>query len=402
LTELPGPWALPFLGAPRVLWALLTQRPLPELLAELRAEYGPLFALRAGPTCQVWVGDVAVLRRVYELPECSGRPVSFEDPFGNFLFLTREPEKAAPIRERQKAWIEANLRAETVRKAVVASLADLWPLLDGERAQPWPAAAVKTAMYSAVTGALLGSGGLLSGPELEQFMAATKEYSEMRVKGKFGQGGGGDLGLPPGAAKIREVLGAALARAGREDAEDALPLIVAATIGGAEIFPTLLHWIALQLAREPQTQEAAARAADERDAEALMRHLYAVLRRTAYSVALGPPRKILADAVVDGFRLPEGSLLFAMHPAVADRALGREPPAEEDFGEYAFGVGPRACLGRPLAEALLPAAMGEILRRYHLEVEPGDGGAALRGELRGQLIHPLDPPRLRWRRRAAS
>ena len=31
-----------------------------------------------------------------------------------------------------------------------------------------------------------------------------------------------------------------------------------------------------------------------------MRELYAMLRRTAYSVALGPPRKILADVEAAG------------------------------------------------------------------------------------------------------
>eukprot|EP00418_Pyrodinium_bahamense_P004213 CAMPEP_0179021106 /NCGR_PEP_ID=MMETSP0796-20121207/5718_1 /TAXON_ID=73915 /ORGANISM="Pyrodinium bahamense, Strain pbaha01" /LENGTH=329 /DNA_ID=CAMNT_0020716925 /DNA_START=121 /DNA_END=1106 /DNA_ORIENTATION=+ len=296
LPEPPGPWALPFLGSPRVLWALLMQIPLLDVLKDLRAEYGPLLMFKTGPVCQVWVGDPEVLRRVYELPECSGRPVSFKDPFGDFLFLVREPESAAPIRERQQAWLKTNLHKEVVRTALVAAIPRLKPLLDTPGVQPWPAACVKTVMYATVTDAFLGSKGLMSDSELEEFMVATKEYSEMRVKGKFGQKGGGDLGLPPGAAKIREVLSAALVRSGLEAA---LPLIVAASIGGCEIFPTLLHWIMLFLAREPSRQEAAAEAAAAGDSEGLMREIYQVLRRTAYSVALGPPRKILADAVVD-------------------------------------------------------------------------------------------------------
>ena len=59
----------------------------------------------------MWVDDPEALRTIYEIPECSGRPVSFDDPFGSFLFLTKLPETAAPIRERQKAWLEANLRS---------------------------------------------------------------------------------------------------------------------------------------------------------------------------------------------------------------------------------------------------------------------------------------------------
>lgn len=38
--------------------------------------------------------------------------------------------------------------------------------------------------------ALLGTAELGEG-ELERLMAATREYSEMRVKGKFGRGSGG-------------------------------------------------------------------------------------------------------------------------------------------------------------------------------------------------------------------
>lgn len=393
LPEPPGPWAVPFLGAPRVLFALLTQVPLPELLKDLRAEYGKLFMFRAGPTCQVWVGDFQLLERIYNIPECSGRPVSFEDPFGNFLFLTREPEKAAPIREQQKAWLQANLRPEAIQEAMADAMQCIWPLVE-DGSQTWPTTAVKRAMYSAVTSSFLGSEGLMSGAELEEFMQATKQYSEMRVKGKFGQKAGEGQELPPGAAKIRKIVGTALARAGREDADVALPLIVAASIGGAEIFPTLLHWIALSLAKDGKRQAVAVAAAAAGDNAALMKELYAVLRRVAYSVALGPPRKILADAQIDGMLLPEGAMLFAMHPAISDDALGRSAPENEDFGAFAFGVGPRACLGRPLAEALLPAAVGELLRKFRIEVE--DPSVELKGELRGQLIHPLDPPPLRW------
>ena len=31
---------------------------------------------------KVWVGDPDVLRRVYNVPECCGRPASFKDPGG--------------------------------------------------------------------------------------------------------------------------------------------------------------------------------------------------------------------------------------------------------------------------------------------------------------------------------
>lgn len=392
---------MPILGSLSVLWGLLRRVPLPELLRRLRVRYGPLFLIRTGPVSQVWVGDPDVLRRVYELPECSGRPVSFKDPFGDFLFLVREPGPAEVIRERQTAWLDANLRADAIGASTEEAMSRLWPLLDGPEPRAWPGTAVRTAMYSAVTTALLGRECVVSDAELEMLMAATTEYSEMRAKGKFGKRGARKGQLPPGATDIRRIIGGALARAGRTDSELALPLVVAASVGGAEIFPTLLQWIALDLAQRPAEQEEAARAAASGDNAALMRCIYAVLRRTAYSVALGPPRKILADAVVDGVQLPAGALLFAMHPALVDSALGRAPPADEDFASYAFGVGPRACLGRKLAEALLPAALGALLHRYSIALADPAGSNTVRGELQGQLIRPVDAPALKWEVRGA-
>eukprot|EP00913_Durusdinium_trenchii_P035876 g33572.t1 len=75
--------------------------------------------------------------------------------------------------------------------------------------------------------ALLGKAELSEG-ELARLMTATREYSQMRVKGKFGKG---EQGLPPGAAEIREIVEAAIARSGQKDV--VLPLMVAASVGGA-------------------------------------------------------------------------------------------------------------------------------------------------------------------------
>lgn len=401
----PGPFSVPVLGSVSVLWALLRRVPLPRLLARLRARYGPLFLIRTGPISQVWVSDPNVLRRIYELPECAGRPVSFRDPFGDFLFLTRDPAPAAKIKERQQAWLDANLRDEAVWDAVECAVPRLWPLLETTGPQPWPAEAMRSAMYAAVTRALLGDEGLVNDVELEAFMSATREYSEMRVGKKFGKGKRTPPGEepPPGAVEIRRILRSALERAGRTgtDADTALPLVVAASVGGAEIFPVLLHWIFLALARQPERQHATRAAAVARDPKALMQELYAVLRCTAYSVALGPPRKVLADVEVEaeGVRLPAGALLFAMHPAIVDEALGRKGTTNDGFSEWAFGLGPRACLGRPFAEAILPAAVGALLRRYRVSAPLG-GDSKIPGELRGQLIHPVDAPPLLWERLA--
>jgi len=403
--DVPGPWALPFLGSVAFLWGLLTGTPLQEMLARFRAEHGPVFMLQTGPVRQVWVGDTQALHHIYERPECSGRPVSFKDPFGDFLFLTREPTQAEPIKKRQRQWLEDNMKPDSLRAAVEDAMPQLWPVLDAVAdpartpsvlGAPWPDSEVRSALYAAVTRAFLGDQGLMSNEELEEFMEATREYSEMRVKSKGGGGGGEQL--PPGSARIRKVLEAALGRAGRSHEQEALPLMVAASIGGSEIFPNLLHWIILTLAQDQSMQDQAARAAAAGDKQGLMHVMYCVLRRTAYSVALGPPRKILRDVVVDGLRLPEGALLFALHPAVVDEALGRVPSEKDgvDFSDYAFGVGPRACLGQSLAEAVLPAVLGSLLRRYRVA---GLGPGKVQGVVKGQLIRPDNPPDIIWERR---
>ena len=46
------------------------------------------------PTRWVLLAEVSPekLKDVYDLPGCCGRPASFRDPFGDFLFLVRTPE----------------------------------------------------------------------------------------------------------------------------------------------------------------------------------------------------------------------------------------------------------------------------------------------------------------------
>eukprot|EP00930_Biecheleria_cincta_P066708 TRINITY_DN52963_c0_g1_i1.p1 TRINITY_DN52963_c0_g1~~TRINITY_DN52963_c0_g1_i1.p1 ORF type:complete len:464 (-),score=87.78 TRINITY_DN52963_c0_g1_i1:54-1370(-) len=393
----PGPMALPVLGSLSVIWALMCGRPLPQILRDVRKNHGELFMIKTGPVKQVWVGSVDMLRKVYSMPECCGRPVSFEDPFGNFLFLTKRPEDAAPIKEKQKAWLEKNLKPEQIAAAVEAAFTEqLFPAIDtSSTASNWPRDAVRNAMYSAVTKAILGEAALLDKNELGRLMAATRAYSEMRVKGKFGRRKKGEgPRTPPGAVEIREVVEAALARGGRQDdAAIALPLVVAATVGGAEIFPTLLHWILLRLAAEPSLQEQVRAASADEDRDKLLREVYRLLRRTSYSVALGPPRKVLADAVVDKYCIPEGALLFAMHPALA----GKPSAEEDDFSSYAFGVGPRSCLGQALTEAVLPSALTVLLKHYKVSLP--EGQAFPEGEMKGQLIRPKGKAELVWERR---
>ena len=201
---------------------------------------------------------------------------------------------------------------------------------------------------------------------------------------------------------------------------------------------------------------------------------WGALRSIPYSIALGPPRKVLADAVVatqpmlcwcivftlckgftffqtsqfiefvywvywrclakDDMLIPEGALLFALHPAIVDLAVGKS--SSEDRAKWARNLGsqglilwrdvcysqwpilagrllkvclrgrflprlwscvkcawlrgfiwrqsaeliwgPRSCLGKPLAEAILPAVLGSVLERYKLHA---DGDLDMEGEV---------------------
>lgn len=395
----PGPWALPFLGSAYVIWALLRKTPLPDILVKLRAKYGPLFMIKAGPSKQVWVSDPKLLRQIYELPGCSGRPAGFADPFGNFLFLVKEPGAAAPLREQQEAWLDTNLDQGKVCSIVEHSFSKLWATLDEAGPQPWHRDLVRTVIYDSVTHTFLGDQGRVTDGELQEFLEATQAYSEMRVKRKFGKGK--EAEAPPGAEQIRRILKGAMDRGNVADPDVAFPLIVAASVGGAQIFPTLLHWLVLGYAADHELQERTAQAAIDGQEAVVLELVYTLLRRTPYSVALGPPRKVLADSEVEGMRVPEGALLFAMHPALADQARGHKPTEKDgqEFSEYAFGHGLRSCLGRNLMEAVLPAAVGALLKRYTVrfaELEVGQD--PLRGEARGQLIHPVGAPLL-WSQR---
>eukprot|EP00434_Breviolum_minutum_P018200 symbB.v1.2.016056.t1/scaffold1125.1/size136522/4 len=395
----PGPLVVPVLGAISVIWSLLRGKSLLQILTEQRKKHGSIFYMKLGPSKQVWVSPEK-LKDVYDLPGCCGRPASFRDPFGDFLFLVRTPEDAKPLREKQKAWLEKNLDIAKIQDSVQSALqTHVWPALDKEELQAFPEEEIRVATYLAVSTALLGPEAELTETDLKKLMVATREYSEMRVKGKLkGKKQPGEAGVPPGALELREVVEAAIARSGRDDI--VLPLMVAASVGGAEIFPTLLHWMLLYFASHPAEQASATSAAQKDDTAVLLREIYRALRSSTYSIALGPPRKVLADSTVDDMLIPEGALLFALHPGVVDAALGRKVPQEEDFSQYAFGVGPRSCLGKPLAEAIFPAVVGAILKRYELSFE-GVGSTDVQGEVKGQLIRPKDAPKLRWMRRVS-
>ena len=98
----PGPMEVPGLGSLDFLWNHYAMNmPLPDLLQEYRLKYGNLFTIKTGPVRQVWVSG-PLADTILSRPEAAGRPTLSTSPFGeDFLFLVRQPERAAPIRKEQ-------------------------------------------------------------------------------------------------------------------------------------------------------------------------------------------------------------------------------------------------------------------------------------------------------------
>lgn len=98
------------------------------------------------------------------------------------------------------------------------------------------------------------------------------------------------------------------------------------------------------------------------------------------------PRGVLEDFVFNGYHIPAGSYVFysiaATHliPGVFAEPTKFDPdrfapPREEHkrtpYSLVGFGGGPRICIGINFAKVEIKAMISHILRRYHLELAPG-------------------------------
>lgn len=355
--SLPGPLELPGLGAPEfILKYSLLSEPLGPILLSYRQAYGDIFTVKTGPIRQVWVADEKMVDEIYSLAPCSGRSQlpAAETPFGEkFLFLMRDPQRAQSIREQQRKWLSRNAGTAEVRAAVGTMEPELFACFDAAMAAgsgggaAWPAAEVGTAILGALLGVFVGEeiNECLSVSERAELLSSLAGYRKR-------------ANAPPNpfatkldyAQRVRALLLRSLQRSGRseEESEELLPLLVSACVGGGEIFPLLLQWTIRRLALEPALQVRSlrtrrcdrhacihARATASRSSPApqaeirtelsstskpygstIPRIIAAVMRQCPYSLAIGPPRKALTDFEFRGMHVPEGSLVFAMHPGV--------------------------------------------------------------------------------------
>eukprot|EP00325_Prymnesiales_sp_UTEX-LB-985_P001523 CAMPEP_0174703368 /NCGR_PEP_ID=MMETSP1094-20130205/7341_1 /TAXON_ID=156173 /ORGANISM="Chrysochromulina brevifilum, Strain UTEX LB 985" /LENGTH=445 /DNA_ID=CAMNT_0015901281 /DNA_START=8 /DNA_END=1345 /DNA_ORIENTATION=- len=383
--SVPGPFELPGLGAPEFIFKYsVCGDPLGPILLDYRKEFGNIFTIKTGPIRQVWVADEAMVDEIYAMPACSGRSQlpAAETPFGEkFLFLKRDPVAAQPIRKEQERWMSANAGAKDVREAVAAIEPELFAAIDAAMASRtadgamWPAAPIGTAILGALLGVFGGDELDLSRAERAELLASLAGYRRR-------------ANAPPNpfatkldyALRVRELLLTALSRAGRtpEECEELLPLLVSACVGGGEIFPLLIEWTVRRLAIEPDLQVAIrtelATQSSRSYGSSLTRTLAAVMRQCPYSLAIGPPRKALHEFEYRGLTIPEGSLVFAMHPGVI--RSGPLPPlsksARDEEGERRalrmFGVGSRACTAAQTSLTFMCSALATILKTYEVTI----------------------------------
>ena len=179
-----------------------------------------------------------------------------------------------------------------------------------------------------------------------------------------------------------------------EEKEEILPLLVSAVVGGGEIFPLLLHWMILRLSVDPEMQESLCAKLDNTQSvggkksslhNIFPRTVSAIMFDIPYSPAIGPPRKLNKAIDFEDYSLPEGALVFAVHPNLlysphrfdrrhAEWLIDNTPPAGSQYP--IFGAGQRSCIAAELSLNFLSIMLAEIVRQWQFEpnVKPMGNG----------------------------
>ncbi len=203
----------------------------------------------------------------------------------------------------------------------------------------------------------------------------------------------------------------------RQARDETITLLLA----GHETTANALTWTWFLLAQYP---EAAAQVRAEVEAVLGERELnFEDLSRLPYTtnvlqeaMRLYPPiwimeRRVLADDVIAGYRIPAGSTVALSpyvthrHPAIWDEpqrfdperftpaAVSRRPP----LAYFPFGAGQRLCIGQHFARMEAPIILAMLARRWRLDLVPGQrvepkAGITLRPKSAMLMtVHPVSP-----------
>jgi cytochrome P450 len=151
--------------------------------------------------------------------------------------------------------------------------------------------------------------------------------------------------------------------------------LITLLLAGHETTATALAWACHELARNPDVQRAAHRAADANDEE----YLEAVAKEAMrlHPVIYEVARRVTEPVAVGGYRVPAGATVL---PAIGlvqsdprahrtpgrfdpNRFLGEQPAANTWIP---FGGGVRRCLGAGFSLLEATVVLGELLRRFEL------------------------------------
>lgn len=432
-----GPFQLPFIGSVDFLFRLLKKQPLPEILRDYRCAYGDVIHIKTGPINQYWVTvpDSPLASQLLQLKSCSGRSQLKEPSFGeDFLFLTRDVERAKDIRKKQRDWLRLRANpskiAETVRrvfpdvKAAFSSAA----VAAGREGALWDQTVFCRLSVRALLGTMIGGPstevyestgwkeGWLSDYELDDLLELTEAYRRRAPRPNRRQGLG-KMTRESTAEAISSLLKTALQRCCKEDdalraqAEslDLIPILVSAIVGGAEIYPLLLLWTVRHFAVSPGLQNAIKReCSTKKDGEYsvfVQRVVSHISHSHPYSAALGPPRKITEDTPVMVNIAPPGqpsneqvvilakeAILFITHPALFSD-WSEKFPRDSSISEVCasrssesaavsevmmsstdklpmFGMGERSCIASEMSICFLSSFICSLISEYDISIDP--------------------------------
>jgi len=243
---LPGPASLPLIGSTSLIGATINNKVVEELVS-LRREHGPIFLAKTGPVTQVWVDDAEMVNELFSMESATGRSQLKKPVFGgDFLFLVRDVERARKIRSNQKALLGERSSSPSVLAAVDSSnlsviISEQLDQSNSEGAVSWPSKRIASASFNALVFLYVGCHPLTA-DEVDRLLRAVAGYRRRGIP-NFVEVIARTFGVSKKLSFTDEINGLLSEVVSRANVSpELLPLLVSATVGGAEIFPLLLQW----------------------------------------------------------------------------------------------------------------------------------------------------------------